>query len=83
MKKTLSFILSLILVGFLTTSCSHDYESVPDDPMESRIYTLDNGLKIYLTVNKDQPRIQTYIAVRVGGTQEAVQHSYVMEHRED
>ena len=29
--------------------------------------TLPNGLKIFMTVNKDQPRIQTYIAVRVGG----------------
>lgn len=43
------------------------YESVPGDPMATRIYTLDNGLKVYLSVNKDQPRIQTYIAVRVGG----------------
>ena len=32
-----------------------------------RIYTLENGLKVYLSVNKDKPRIQTYIAVRVGG----------------
>ena len=83
MKKTLSFILSLILVGFLTTSCSHDYESVPDDPMESRIYTLDNGLKIYLTVNKDQPRIQTYIAVRVGGKNDPAETtglSHYLEH---
>ena len=27
----------------------------------------DNGLKVYMSVNKDEPRIQTYIAVRVGG----------------
>lgn len=43
------------------------YESVPGDPMKTRIYTLDNGLKVYLTENKETPRIQTYIAVRVGG----------------
>ncbi|HOE94733.1 MAG TPA: insulinase family protein, partial [Candidatus Cryptobacteroides sp.] len=35
--------------------------------MKSRIYTLDNGLKVYMTVNKEEPRIQTYIAVRSGG----------------
>jgi len=35
--------------------------------MKARIYTLDNGLKVYMTVNKETPRIQTYIAVRVGG----------------
>jgi predicted Zn-dependent peptidase len=28
---------------------------------------LNNGLKVYLSVNKDRPRIQTYIGVRVGG----------------
>ena len=45
----------------------YKYESVAGDPMNSRIYTLDNGLKVYMTVNKAEPRIQTYIAVRVGG----------------
>ena len=50
------------------TSCSDrkDYESVKGDPMQTRIYTLDNGLKVYLSVNKSEPRIQTYIAVRTG-----------------
>ena len=59
----------LSIVTALLVSCqqSAKYESVANDPMKSRIYTLDNGLKVYLSVNKDQPRIQTYIAVRVGG----------------
>ena len=35
--------------------------------MNARIYTLDNGLKVYLTVNKDEPRIQANIAVHAGG----------------
>jgi predicted Zn-dependent peptidase len=50
-------------------SCStkKDYETVKDDPIKARIYTLDNGLKVYMAVNKEQPRIQTYIAVRAGG----------------
>jgi predicted Zn-dependent peptidase len=43
------------------------YEEVKGDPLNARIYTLDNGLKIYTTINKETPRIQTYIAVRVGG----------------
>lgn len=34
--------------------------------MQTRIYTLDNGLKVYLSVNKEKPRLQTYIAVRTG-----------------
>ncbi len=52
----------------LTVSAQqYKYETVAGDPMQSRIYTLQNGLKVYLTVYKEQPRIQTYIAVRTGG----------------
>ncbi|MBR4794377.1 MAG: insulinase family protein [Bacteroidaceae bacterium] len=47
-------------------SCSK-YETVKGDPMKVKIYTLDNGLKVYMSVNKEQPRLQTYIAVRNGG----------------
>lgn len=42
------------------------YEYVQNDPLGVRIYTLNNGLKVYLSVNKDEPRIQTAIAVKVG-----------------
>ena len=62
MKKI--FLFSLILLT--AAACAPRYESVKGDPMDTRIYTLDNGLKLYLTVNKDEPRIQTYIAVRSG-----------------
>ncbi len=44
----------------------YKYETVPNDPLNARIYTLDNGLKVYLTDYEDAPRIQTYIAVRAG-----------------
>ena len=60
--------LVVILVAMVATACSnYKYESVKGDPIESRIYTLDNGLKVYMAVNDETPRIQTYIAVRVGG----------------
>ena len=53
---------------FALSSCSeYSYEKVKGDPLGTRIYTLDNGLKVYLSVNKEQPRIQTIISVRVGG----------------
>ena len=42
------------------------YVEVPNDPLKTRIYTLGNGMKVYLSVNKDEPRIQTNIAVRAG-----------------
>ena len=46
-------------------SCNK-YETVPGDPLETKMCTLPNGLKIFMSVNKEQPRLQTYIAVRVG-----------------
>ena len=66
--KSMSMLL-LLLVAVVFGSCSdkYSYESVSGDPLKARIYTLDNGLKVYMTVNKETPRIQTYIAVRVGG----------------
>ena len=52
----------------LLASCSqYKYETVAGDPLGTKIYTLDNGLKVYMSVNKETPRIQTYIAVKVGG----------------
>ena len=44
----------------------YPFISVPDDPSKTRIYTLKNGLTVYLSQNKAEPRIQTYIAVRAG-----------------
>ena len=44
----------------------YDYETVPGDPLGVKIYTLANGMKMYMSVNKDEPRIQTNIAVRAG-----------------
>ena len=62
----LTFIL-LVAISLGSCTSKYSYETVPNDPLKARIYTLDNGLKVYMTVNKETPRIQTYIAVRVGG----------------
>ncbi|HEX2617842.1 MAG TPA: pitrilysin family protein, partial [Flavobacteriales bacterium] len=45
---------------------TYPYISVDSDPIQARIYTLDNGLTVYLSNNPDAPRIQTNIAVRAG-----------------
>ena len=63
-KLSLFAVAALMLLGVV--SCSK-YETVKGDPMKVKIYTLDNGLKVYMSVNKEQPRLQTYIAVRNGG----------------
>jgi predicted Zn-dependent peptidase len=63
--KRFHFILAVI-VATLAVSCGYRYESVEGDATATRIYTLSNGLKVYMSVNKEQPRLQTMIAVRVG-----------------
>lgn len=45
---------------------SLNFEYALNDPFKARIYTLKNGLKVYMTVYKNAPRIQTYIAVKAG-----------------
>jgi predicted Zn-dependent peptidase len=45
---------------------SLNYEYALNDPLNVRIYTLKNGMKVYLSVYKDAPRIQTFIAVKAG-----------------
>ena len=64
--KTKMMITSLLIAFGAFTAQAQKYENVKGDPMQTRIYTLNNGLKVYLSVNKEKPRIQTYIAVRTG-----------------
>jgi len=49
------------------SSNGYTYQYVENDPSNTRIYELDNGLKVYLSVYKNEPRIQTNIAVKAGG----------------
>ena len=46
----------------------HDtkFELIPNDPMQVHQCTLSNGLKLFFSVNKEEPRIATEIAVRAG-----------------
>lgn len=48
-------------------SNGYSYEYVTNDPLQVRIYTLKNGLKVYLSQYKAEPRIMTSIAVKAGG----------------
>ena len=66
MMRRLFFAAACLVFGLNMQAKDYKYESVPGDMMQTRIYTLDNGLKVYLSVNKEKPRIQTYIAVRTG-----------------
>ena len=66
MKLKLLLAIACMMFGMNAQAKDYKYETVPGDKMQTRIYTLDNGLKVYLSVNPEKPRIQTYIAVRTG-----------------
>ena len=58
--------LCAVVLGMSAQAKDYKFTTVEGDLMKTRIYTLDNGLKVYLSVNPEKPRIQTYIAVRTG-----------------
>ena len=64
--KQILTIVTLLTLALGVQAKDYRYETVSGDLTKTRIYSLDNGLKIYLSVNKEKPRIQTYIAVRTG-----------------
>jgi len=47
--------------------------SVPNDLYNVKEYTLKNGLKVFISVNKETPRIQTMIAVKAGSKYDPAQ----------
>lgn len=66
MKKIATILLLCMTVMRIQASVPNTH-TVANDPMKTHFYVLPNGLTIYLSNNPEQPRIQTYIAVRAGG----------------
>ena len=76
--KPIHYVILIALIGIFSCTGSryktqqftdpngYTYEAVTNDPAGLRIYTLENGLKVYLSVNKVEPRIMTLISVRAG-----------------
>ena len=67
---TLIFLSLLFVLGCSKTSRvtrgKYTYEMVKGDPLKARIYRLDNGLTVYMTVYRNDARVQTAIPVKVG-----------------
>jgi zinc protease len=92
MKNSAFFILTFILISCTTdpslktltsTEDGYTYEHVMGDPMKTRIYTLNNGLKVYMSQYKNEPRIQIDIAVKAGGKNDPASHTglaHYLEH---
>lgn len=67
MRKSVLGVLVLMLWGATVVAKEYKYKTVPNDPMKVRMYTLDNGLQVYLSQVKNEPRIAAQILVRCGG----------------
>ncbi len=86
MKKFFISSLLLMVCCLMTLSIqaqNYHKETYKNDPMNVVHYTLDNGLQVFMSVNKDEPRIQTYIAVRVGSKNDPAEStglSHYLEH---
>ena len=86
MKRNLITSMLLAVFCLLTIGINaqnYHKETYQNDPMNVIHYTLDNGLQVFMSVNKDVPRIQTYIAVRVGSKNdpsESTGLSHYLEH---
>lgn len=89
------FILSMLLIssklGFSNTqyswkeseSAGYKYRYVENDPSQSRFYTLPNGLTVILSAKHDEPRVQSYIAVKAGSKTDPANHTglaHYLEH---
>ena len=66
MKLQFFMTMACMVLGLSAQAKDYHYTTVAGDLMNTRIYTLDNGLKVYLSVNKEKPRIQANIVVRTG-----------------
>lgn len=86
--RSVAMMLAAGLVALVMLSCGKQndvatYESVENDPLGVRIYKLDNGLTVYMSVNQDEPKIQGSVVVRTGSKNDPAETtglSHYLEH---
>ncbi|PTL27284.1 peptidase M16 [Prevotella sp. oral taxon 820] len=66
MKKTLLFLFAALALTTTAIAKDYPYTVVKGDATQTRVYTLANGLKVYMSVNKEKPRVQANIVVKTG-----------------
>ena len=59
-----------VTATFAPAKPKYDFESVVGDPIGVKMYTLKNGMKLFMSINKNEPRIYTNIPVRAGSKQD-------------
>ncbi|MBO4666101.1 MAG: insulinase family protein [Paludibacteraceae bacterium] len=80
MKKVLFVLLAVFALG--AQAKEYEYRVVEGDPIQARIYTLDNGLTVYLSQNQEKPEIQTFIAVRAGAQNDPLESTGLAHYQE-
>jgi len=65
MKKLFALVAGIAICLGISAQ-KYQYDTVAGDPMKARIYTLPNGLKVYLSKNTEKPRVTAHIAVNTG-----------------
>jgi len=76
----------LLLAALLvpaTTTAQRSFTVAPNDATQTRVYVLDNGLRIYVSPLHTKPRVQVLVHVRVGGKNdppEATGLAHYLEH---
>ena len=61
----------------------YNYKYVTNDPMQTRFYTLRNGLSVILSPTHQEPRMHVYIAVKAGSKTDPADHTglaHYLEH---
>jgi predicted Zn-dependent peptidase len=64
-------------------SGGYKYRYVTNDPMQTRFYTLKNGMTVILSPTKKEPRMQVYIATKAGSKTDPADHTglaHYLEH---
>ncbi|MCE2846333.1 MAG: insulinase family protein [Sphingobacteriales bacterium] len=88
---TIRYVVSILLIFFSAISNAQDsmpfdpavFDTVAGDPLRARLYTLPNGLKVFLSVYKDEPRFQSMIGVKAGSKHDPAEHTglaHYLEH---
>ena len=81
--KHLFLLFAVAVVSWLPLHAKqYPYRTVDGDPLKARIYTLDNGLTVYLTQNKEKPEILTYIVVRAGAQNDPLESTGLAHYQE-
>lgn len=99
MKPIFKLLFSIVLLTVLSSSLdkqqvkyqlvpnsdinNFNYQEVTNDPTGTRIYTLNNGLKVYLTKRPNRTRINATIVVNAGASFDPINNSglaHYLEH---